>query len=429
MASVVIVGAQWGDEGKGKVVDTLAAQAQIVVRFQGGDNAGHTVYNAGRKHVFHLLPSGMLRPHVLNIIGGGVVINPDRLLSELQATGLNSSEWPKHLRISAEAHLIFPCHVALDKVGESRRGSGKIGTTLRGIGPAYADRAARVGVRFGDIFDKRLFRERLTVCFNAKIGLLSENEWREACDVDRTMDAMAALIARFRPLLADTGILLEDGKRAGKNILFEGAQGTMLDIGSGTYPYVTSSHTVAGAACVGAGVGPHFFDKIVGVTKAYVTRVGEGPFPTELHDKIGAQLREAGGEYGATTGRPRRCGWIDLVQLRRAARLNSLDSLVVTKLDVLDSFDMIGLCVAYRRRGKKISDWPESPDAAAAVKPEYVFMPGWKQPTGQAKSFRELPSRAQQYLTAIEKAVGVSISMVSAGKDRETLVVREPVFG
>lgn len=428
MASVVIVGAQWGDEGKGKVVDTLSGQAQIVVRFQGGDNAGHTVYHAGQKHVFHILPSGILHPHVLNLIGGGVVVNLEKLVKEIEGVGIDQSKLPKRLRISSEAHLILPCHIVLDEKNENRRGKGKIGTTLRGIGPAYADCAARVGVRFADIFDEKLFRERLKVCFEAKRGLFSEHEMQTVCNVDRVADDILALAGRLRPLLGDTGLILDKGKRAGKNILFEGAQGTMLDIGTGTYPFVTSSHTIAGAACVGAGVGPHFLDKIFGITKAYITRVGEGPFPTELTDEVGEKLRATGSEYGATTGRPRRCGWLDLVQLRRAVRLNSLDGLIVTKLDVLDSFDKIGLCAAYICRGKRLSEWPENPADAAAVQPEYVLMPGWKCPTGQAKSFAELPGAARNYLKAIEKATGIPIIMISAGKEREVLIVRKPVF-
>lgn len=428
MASVVIVGAQWGDEGKGKVVDTLSAQARIVVRFQGGDNAGHTVYHAGQKHVFHILPSGILHPHVLNLIGGGVVINLAKLVKEIDGIGINPAALPGCLQISAEAHLILPCHIALDEKSESRRGEAKIGTTLRGIGPAYADRADRVGIRFADIFDEQLLRARLQVCFEAKRGLFSDHELQTIGNVDRVAGDLLALAGRLQPLLGDTGLILEEAKRAGKNILFEGAQGTMLDIGTGTYPYVTSSHTIAGAACVGAGVGPHFLDKIIGITKAYITRVGEGPFPTELNDEVGEKLRANGNEYGATTGRPRRCGWLDLVQLRRAVRLNSLDGLIVTKLDVLDSSATIGLCTAYICRGKRLTEWPENPADAAAVQPEYVFMPGWQCPTGQAKSFAELPAAARNYLTTIEKETGVPIVMISAGKEREVLIVRQPVF-
>jgi adenylosuccinate synthase len=428
MSAIVIVGAQWGDEGKGKVVDRLSSQAQVVVRFQGGDNAGHTVYHAGKKYVFHSLPSGILHPHVLNLIGGGVVLNLDKLTAEIGGLDLSPAEVSKRLRISAEASLILACHIALDELNESRRGAGKIGTTLRGIGPAYADRAARVGVRFGDIFNKQVLRARLKVCFDAKRGLLPDEQMRRVCDLDKTSENLQKMAEYFAPFTGDTGLILQESKRAGKNILFEGAQGTMLDIGSGTYPYVTSSHTIAGAACVGAGVGPHFLDKIIGVTKAYTTRVGEGPFPTELSDETGEKLRAGGGEYGATTGRPRRCGWIDLVQLRRAVRLNSLDGMIITKLDVLDVFDAIGLCTAYRCRGKKITEWPENQADADDIKPEYVFMPGWKSATGEIESFEALPEAARNYITRIEKESGMPAMMISAGKERETLIVRKKVF-
>jgi len=428
MSSVVIVGAQWGDEGKGKIVDKLAGQAGVVVRFQGGDNAGHTVYHAGKKHVFHILPSGMLHTKVLNLIGGGVVINPENLIKELEGLGIGAAEWKKRLRISGAASLILPCHVALDALNEKKRGGKKIGTTLRGIGPAYADRAARVGVRFADIFDEKLLKERLAACFDAKRGLLSGKQIREVCNLGRSVNDLMTMAKRLRSLLDDIGLILEECKRSGKNILFEGAQGTMLDISAGTYPFVTSSHTISGGACVGAGVGPHFFDKIFGVAKAYLTRVGEGPFPTELKDKAGEKLRATGGEYGATTGRPRRCGWLDLVQLRLAARLNSLDGLIVTKLDVLDAFDRIGICTAYRYRGKRLLNWPDNPAAAAEVKPEYVFMPGWKCSTANARSFAELPPAARKYLQMIEKEANVPVAMISAGKDREALIVRKPAF-
>lgn len=428
MASVVIVGAQWGDEGKGKIVDKLATQANVVVRFQGGDNAGHTVYHAGQKHVFHILPSGMLHAHVLNLIGGGVVVNLDKFVKELEELRLSPSAWRKRLRISGEASLILPCHIALDEMNEFRRGKNKIGTTLRGIGPAYADRAARVGVRFEDIFNKKFLRERLQVCFDAKRGLLSKKQMWEACNLNQSVAGLEKMANLFRPLLADIGLILEESRRAGKNILFEGAQGTMLDIGAGTYPFVTSSHTIAGGACVGAGVGPHFLDKIIGVTKAYITRVGEGPCPTELTGAIGRELREKGGEYGATTGRPRRCGWLDLVQLRRSARLNSLDGFILTKLDVLDSFDQIGLCVGYRCRGKRLSEWPVRNADVENVRPEYVFMPGWKSPSGNVKSFSALPAAAKNYLKKIELETGVPIVMISAGKEREALIVRKKIF-
>lgn len=428
MASVVIVGAQWGDEGKGKIVDKLSGQADAVVRFQGGDNAGHTVYHGGRKHVFHILPSGLLHRHVLNLIGGGVVVNLAKLAGELAEIGLKRPQWRARLRISGEASLILPCHIAMDEVNERRRGAGKIGTTLRGIGPAYADRAARVGVRFEDIFDGAILRARLRNCFDAKRPFLPRAKAAEVCNLAKTASELRKAARLFAPLLDDVGLILAKCSAAKKRILFEGAQGTMLDIGAGTYPFVTSSNTIAGGACVGAGVGPHCLDKILGVAKAYLTRVGEGPFPTELHDATGRKLREAGGEYGATTGRPRRCGWLDLVQLRRAVRLNSLDGLIITKLDVLDGFDEIGLCVGYRLRGRRLAEWPERNAAVAELEPEYIFLPGWKRPTGGVKSFAALPAAARRYLKVIERETGAPVAMISAGKEREALIVRQPAF-
>ncbi|MFC1461455.1 adenylosuccinate synthase [Verrucomicrobiota bacterium] len=391
MPSVVIVGAQWGDEGKGKVVDALAEQADIVVRFQGGDNAGHTVYHNGQKVVFHILPSGMLHANAECLIGGGVVINLKKLTEELQAISLPESEWRNRLRISGEAHLILPCHIAVDQYDEARRGKLKIGTTLRGIGPAYADRAARIGVRMADTLDEDYFRARLKTCMEFKRAVLPDQEARQVCDVDRTADELLSLARPFLDMIVDTGILLEDARKKGRRVLFEGAQGTMLDIGAGTYPYVTSSHTIAGAVCVGAGVGPHAVDTIAGVTKAYTTRVGEGPFPTELCDEVGDTLRRIGGEYGATTGRPRRCGWLDIVQMRRAKRLNSFDELVVTKLDVLDGCERIGICMAYRSGGQRHTEQPCNPADLARAEPEYEFLPGWQCATSGADSFHKLP--------------------------------------
>jgi adenylosuccinate synthase len=429
MPSIVIIGAQWGDEGKGKIVDALAGRADVVVRFQGGDNAGHTVYTGDRKYVFHILPSGILRPGVQCLIGGGVVVNLKKLLEELAAIQLPASAWRRRLRISGEAHLILPCHVALDQASEAQRGKGKIGTTLRGIGPAYADRAARNGVRLADTLDPAGFRLRLRACLEAKRGCLPAAQARAVCDVERTAREILALARPFAGLIADTGLLLAEARRRNKRILFEGAQGTMLDVGAGTYPYVTSSHTVAGGVCVGAGVGPHAIDRIMGVAKAYTTRVGEGPFPSELKDATGETLRKLGGEYGATTGRPRRCGWLDLVQLRRAVRLNSLDEIVLTKLDVLDGFERIGVCVAYRVAGRRLAEWPLDPQAVQRAEPVVKYLPGWRAPTAGARTLAQLPAAARRYIKMIEEELGVPVTMVSAGKDRAQLIVRKPAFG
>lgn len=429
MPSVVIVGAQWGDEGKGKIVDALAARADVVVRFQGGDNAGHTVYSGGRKYVFHILPSGILRPGARCFIGGGVVLNLQKLEEELGAVGLPASAWRRRLRISGEAHLILPCHIALDEASEARRGARKIGTTLRGIGPAYADRAARVGVRLADTLNAHALRDRLRVCLDAKRGCLPASQARTVCDVDRTAARVLALARPFAGVIADVGSLLEEARRKKQRILFEGAQGAMLDVGAGTYPFVTSSHTLAGGVCVGAGVGPHAIGRIIGVTKAYTTRVGEGPFPSELTDAVGDTLRRIGGEYGATTGRPRRCGWLDLVQLRYAARLNSLDEIALTKLDVLDGFDRIGVCVAYRVGGRRMAEWPANPLDILRAEPMVEFLPGWGRSTAGATAFAKLPPAARRYVAMIEKRLGLPVTMISAGKDRSQLIVRRQAFG
>ena len=428
MPSLVIIGAQWGDEGKGKIVDALAGQADIVVRFQGGDNAGHTVFHDGRKFVFHILPSGILRPRVMNIIGGGVVVNPQKLVEELAAIRLPASAWRKRLRLSGEAHLILACHLALDQAAEAQRGKHKIGTTQRGIGPAYADRAARAGVRMGDTLDPDYFRAQVKTCLDSHRALLPKDHARKVCDVDRVTKETLGLLKPFRDLIVDTGILLDTARRKGKHILYEGAQGTMLDIGAGTYPYVTSSHTIAGGVCVGTGIGPHAIDRILGVSKAYATRVGEGPFTTELHDATGETLRRIGGEYGATTKRPRRCGWLDIVQLRRAARLNSLDGLILTKLDVLDGFEQIGVCTAYRCGGKRLTEWPSSPVDLATAEPVLTFLPGWKQATTGATSFRELPAVARAYINKIERWLDLPVVMISNGQDRKQLITRQKAF-
>ncbi len=427
MSSVVIVGAQWGDEGKGKIVDALAGEADVVARFQGGDNAGHTVYCDGRKHVFHLLPSGILRPGVMNIIGGGVVLNPVRLAEELAEIGVSDADLKQRLRISGEAHLILPCHPALDRAAEQRMGGDKIGTTLRGIGPAYADRAARIGVRAADTLDPDYFRARLRICLAAKRGLLSADQ-AEALDEESTARKILELMRPWRGLIADTSALLWQARAAGQRILYEGAQGAMLDVSAGSYPYVTSSHTIAGGVCVGAGIGPGAVDKVLGVAKAYATRVGEGPFTSELHDDTGARLRELGGEYGATTNRPRRCGWLDLVQLRRSAALNGLNGLVITKMDVLDEFDQIGVCVAYEAGGRRLEEMPVNPVELRDARPVYEFWPGWRAPTSAARTYAALPLNARRYLAQIEERTGTPVVIVSAGRDRDQMIMRRKIF-
>ncbi len=428
MSSAVIIGVQWGDEGKGKIVDALARQADVVVRFQGGDNAGHTVCHDGKTFVFHILPSGILRPHAKCVIGGGVVINLENLVKELKELSLPQSEWKKRLSISGSAHLILPCHIAVDKYDEARRGKLKIGTTLRGVGPAYADKAARTGVRICDTLNEAYFKERLKICLDSKRAFLPAEQASVVCDIDRIADETLSLARPFADMIVDTGLLLEQARQKNKRILFEGAQGTMLDVSAGSYPYVTSSHTIAGGACVGAGVGPHFLETIIGVVKAYATRVGEGPFPTELHDETSETLRRVGGEYGATTKRPRRCGWLDLVQLRRAVRLNSLDGLIVTKLDVLDRFEQIGVCTSYQCQGRQLKEIPCNPMDLAHVEPKYDFFPGWQCSTANANSFEDLPKQACDFITFIEHELNIPVTMISTGKNRSQLIIRKSVF-
>jgi adenylosuccinate synthase len=428
MSSLVIVGAQWGDEGKGKIVDALAEKANVVIRFQGGDNAGHTVYCGEKKYVFHILPSGMLRENVLNIIGGGVVLNPYRLRDELNEINISEKALSEKLRISADCHLILPCHIAQDKAAEIARGNTKIGTTQRGIGPAYADRAARTGIRAGDLLDESCFFKQLDILLKSKQAILPPEAREEVCNTEKTGREILAIMKPYLPLIADTGEIIYQMHRQGKSILFEGAQGTMLDIISGTYPYVTSSHTIAGGAAVGAGVGPHLIDRIWGVSKAYTTRVGEGPFPSELKDASGDKIRELGGEYGATTKRPRRCGWLDIMQLKKAVRLNTLDGLILTKLDVLDNFEQIGVCVAYKLNGRLLSSAPINTEDLNKVEPVIEFMPGWKKPTAGCRVFKELPSETRKYVKAIEDWLEVPVVMMSAGKDRYDLIVRKQAF-
>lgn len=429
MSSIVIVGSQWGDEGKGKIVDALAARANLVVRFQGGDNAGHTIHFGGRKYVFHILPSGILRRGVRCLIGSGVVINLKKLTEELKSIQIRPAQWRQRLRISGEAHLILPWHIAMDQAAERRRGKDPIGTTMRGIGPAYADRAARIGVRLADTLDEARLRAQLRLCLNAKRCCLPPEALRAAGDLNSVAKEIMAWAAPFAGLIDDVSLLLAEARRRKQRILFEGAQGTMLDVAAGTYPYVTASHTIAGGASVGAGVGPHDLDRIIGVAKAYTTRVGEGPFPSELKGALGAKLRALGHEFGATTGRARRCGWLDLVQLRRAVILNSLDEIALTKLDVLDDFEEIGICVAYRVGRRRLNQWPINPSDVQQAQPLIEYLPGWRTATSSSTSYARLPAAARHFIRTIEQHLKVPINMISAGKDRSQLIVRKPAFG
>lgn len=428
MSSVVLIGAQWGDEGKGKITDFLAEEAELVVRYQGGNNAGHTVVVGEEEFKLHLIPSGILYPEKICIIGNGVVIDPAVLLKELAylaARGINTS----NLRISPRAHIIMPYHMKLDEVEEDRKGDSKIGTTRRGIGPAYMDKAARVGIRVVDLLDKEEFADKLRQNLEAKNILLEKVYECKGFDFEEVFNQYLAYAEQIRPYVADTSIIIYDAITAGKNVLFEGAQGTLLDLDHGTYPYVTSSHPISGAACIGAGLGPTKITKVVGIAKAYTTRVGEGPFPTELNDDMGQYIRKAGNEFGTTTGRPRRCGWFDSVIARYAARISGLDALAITKLDVLSGIPNLKICTGYQYEdGTIIKDFPASLKVLAKCKPVYEELPGWTEDITQAKSFAELPLNAQNYLKRIQELSGVKFSIIGVGTRRTQTLILDSIY-
>jgi len=426
---VVVLGTQWGDEGKGKIVDLLTDQAEVVVRYQGGHNAGHTLVINGEKTVLHLIPSGILREHVQCLIGNGVVLAPDALLTEmrkLEATGVPVRE---RLRLSAACPLILPYHVSLDQARELKRGDAKIGTTGRGIGPAYEDKVARRGLRLGDLNTPSRFAERLREVLDYHNFALTQYYGVDAVDFQRCFDDAMAMGQELLPLMTDVTAELQKYREAGAKILFEGAQGSLLDIDHGTYPFVTSSNTTAGGTATGSGFGPLYLDYVLGITKAYTTRVGGGPFPTELFDSTGARLAERGHEFGATTGRPRRCGWFDAVALRQAVNINSVSGLCLTKLDVLDGLETIRICIAYQDADGNPLQSPVDAEDYAKVVPVYEDVPGWSESTIGAKSLSDLPQAARDYIAKIETAVGAPIDVISTGPDRvETIVLRHP-FG
>jgi adenylosuccinate synthase len=425
MASIVIVGAQWGDEGKGKIVDLLTQYADVVVRFQGGDNAGHTVYLKKDKFVFHLIPSGILYEDKKCIIGSGVVIDPGTLIDEI--AGIKKRGYLRddsQLMISEEAHVILPYHRRIDM---ARERVFKIGTTGRGIGPAYEDKMARSGIRMGDLIDETMFRKKLEANLVQKNSYLVQVLNEEGFEFKKIHDDFVRFRDQLGKYVRDTSRVIHGEMQKGKNILFEGAQGALLDVDHGTYPYVTSSNTVAGNACVGSGIGPTLIDSVVGIAKAYTTRVGEGPFPTELHDALGEKLRQKGQEFGATTGRPRRCGWFDAVVVNHAVRVNGIQGMVITKMDVLNDLDKIKVCVGYRLNGKVIDYVPSNVEAFQSVEAVYEEMEGWKAEIKGAKSLSDLPANAQRYLRRVEELIGTKIVMVSVGSERnETLGVQNP---
>src|SRR5687767_6695690 len=423
MAGIVIVGAQWGDEGKGKITDLFAEHADMVIRFQGGNNAGHTIVREGTKWKFHLIPSGILYPGRLCAIGNGVVIDPKVLtgeLDDLRAKGVDLSG----LRISANAHLIMPYHALLDHAGEAKLGKLQIGTTRRGIGPCYADKAARLGIRVQDLLDEKILRKKIAAALEPKRLQLRPYAKSPELDLQSMTEDYLTYGHRIEQYITDTARLTWDVLDGGGTVLFEGAQGTLLDIDHGTYPFVTSSNVVAGSACAGAGVGPKDIDEVWGVTKAYATRVGSGPFPTELDDDLGHSIRESGGEYGTTTGRARRVGWIDLVALRYAARINTLTALVVTKLDVLTGVGPLRVCTAYRggEGGRRFDEYPYHQTMLHHAAGIYEEMPGWEEDIGEAREWTDLPDNARSYLEFVEEFVGVPIALVGVGPGREQVI-------
>ena len=426
--NVVILGAQWGDEGKGKIVDLLTQDIGAVVRFQGGHNAGHTLVIGGKKTVLHLIPSGILRDNVMCYIGNGVVLSPEALIKEV--TGLEARGVPvrERLRISTACPLILPYHVALDQARENARGEAKIGTTGRGIGPAYEDKVSRRGLRVSDLFHRERFAAKLGEVLDYHNFVLKNYYKVEPIDFQKTLEDALEFAEWLKPLVCDVTAKLHELRRSGANIMFEGAQGTLLDIDHGTYPYVTSSSTTAGGTSTGSGVGPLYLDYILGITKAYTTRVGSGPFPTELFDDIGERLATRGHEFGSTTGRARRCGWFDAVILRRAIEINSISGLCLTKLDVLDGLDSIRICVGYRDDEGNLIEAPSDADSYTDLELVYEEMPGWTESTLGVQKLEDLPANARAYIARIEELVGAPIDLISTGPDRNETIIQRQIF-
>ncbi|MBL7031900.1 MAG: adenylosuccinate synthase [Nitrospira sp.] len=442
MANIVVVGAQWGDEGKGKIVDLLTESADVVARYQGGHNAGHTVKIKEKEFILHLIPSGILHKGKTCIIGNGVVVDPKALIEEIKGLKKRNINVGKNLFISGRAHVIMPYHNVLDSAHENSKGKKKIGTTGRGIGPAYADKMSRVGIRMADLLDPEGFRKKLKTNL-ADVNFLLANKYKtKKLSANKIYDEYMKHAAYLAPFITDTVVLVNDLMEKGKNVLFEGAQGTLLDIDHGTYPYVTSSNACSGGVCTGLGVGPKSIDGVVGIVKAYTTRVGSGPFPTELHDELGKTLRHVGGEYGATTGRARRCGWLDLVSLRHTMRINGFTGLALTKLDVLDGFDKIKVCVAYKykdptnscscsKKGKacRFTDFPQQVGVVEKCEPIYEELEGWSGSTKGAENYKDLPKQAKAYIKYISDKLGVKVDLISTGQKRNEVIFVKNPFG
>ncbi len=428
MSVIVIVGAQWGDEGKGKIVDVLTEKADGVARYQGGHNAGHTVVINNEKFVLHIIPSGILHKGKTCIIGNGVVVEPASLIEEIDGLKKRGVEVGKNLFLSKNAHLIMPYHTAIEREQERLKGAKKIGTTGKGIGPAYVDKIARTGIRAGELLYPEMFKEKLRTNLAVVNNLLKNLYNAPTFDLEAVYNEYMGYADRLSGHIADTDIIINRMIDEKKNILLEGAQGTLLDVDHGTYPYVTSSSAAAGGACTGLGIGPTKISKVIGVVKAYTTRVGEGPFPTEMKDSLGETIREKGGEYGATTGRPRRCGWLDLVVLRHSVRINGLNGIVITKLDILDGIDKLKICTAYKYSGRLYEEFPKELNVLEKCEPVYEEIAGWKENTGGITKFEKLPRAAQDYIGRIERMLGVGALIVSSGQKRDELIKLKDPF-
>jgi len=427
MSAIIVIGTQWGDEGKGKVVDYLAQKADVVVRYQGGNNAGHTVVVDGKEFKLHLLPSGILYKGKTCVVGNGVVIDPAVMIKELEsmkAKGIETAD----LKVSNRAHVIMPYHRLLDEVEEDYRGDHKIGTTKRGIGPCYMDKNARSGIRMVDLLDEAEFSAKLERNLEAKNHLLQAVYGVDGFDYDQVRREYLGYAEILRPYVADTSIYLNQAIGQGKKVLFEGAQATLLDLDHGTYPYVTSSHPVAGGACIGAGIGPTKISTVIGVVKAYTTRVGEGPFPTELKDATGDHIRERGHEYGTTTGRPRRCGWLDAAIVRYAGQVSGLDCLAITRLDILDGLKTLKICVGYKYKGQMLAEFPASLKVLAAVEPVYEEMPGWPGSICAIRTYEDLPANARRYVERLSAVAGIPLGIVSVGPARDQTIILRDFF-
>lgn len=428
MPVVVVVGTQWGDEGKGKVVDLLSSYADFIVRFQGGSNAGHTVVIGGKKIILHQIPSGILSPHKKCIIGNGVVLDLEELLDEIETIkSLGYMQDDSCLFISDEAHLVMPYHKRIDVARELKRGKSRIGTTGRGIGPAYEDKVARVGIRVSDLFDQDVFENKVKLILKEKNWYLSKLGEKKL-SLRKILNKYREIAPKIKKYIANTSLIINEGLRKNKNILMEGAQGTMLDVDHGTYPYVTSSNTVAAQACIGSGIGPKMINRVIGISKAYTTRVGSGPFPTELKNGIGERIREKGEEYGATTGRPRRCGWFDAMIVRYAVRVNGIDALVLTKLDVLNNLPVVKICIGYRFNKKIYREFPSDIRFWQECEPIYKEMEGWSEDISAIREFEKLPRNTRRYIKEIEKLTGVKVILISVGNERSQTIMLENPF-